>query len=104
MKVIKRDSRIKEFEFDRIENAVNNAYIEMYGDIREKNLEISKVLNNVSEEIYSIDDDIIGVEEIQDIIVKNLKETNEEVATLYEEYRNERTEIRESKMKLIKET
>ena len=40
----------------------------MYGDIREKNLEISKVLNNISEEIYSIDDDIIGVEEIQDII------------------------------------
>lgn len=103
MKVIKRDSRIKEFEFDRIENAVNNAYIEMYGDIREQNLEISKVLNNISEEIYSIDDDVIGVEEIQDIIVKNLKETNEEVATLYEEYRNERTEIRESKMKLIKE-
>ena len=53
MKVIKRDSRIKEFEFDRIENAVNNAYIEMYGDIREQNLEISKVLNNISEEMIS---------------------------------------------------
>ena len=48
IKVIKRDGREKGFEFDRIETAVNNAYLEVYGDKVESFVhEIGDILNMI---------------------------------------------------------
>ena len=30
--VIKRDGRLKDFDYGRIENAINKAYLEVYGE------------------------------------------------------------------------
>ena len=52
IKVIKRDGREKGFEFDRIETAVNNAYLEMYGDKVESFVhEIGDILNMIFKDI-----------------------------------------------------
>ena len=73
IKVIKRDGREKGFEFDRIETAVNNAYLEVYGDKVESFVhEIGDILNMIFKDISSKNDEAITIEEIQDIVVKNL--------------------------------
>ena len=88
IKVIKRDGREKGFEFDRIETAVNNAYLEVYGDKVESFVhEIGDILNMIFKDISSKNDEAITIEEIQDIVVKNLKKVNNDVAKSYEEYR-----------------
>ena len=52
MIVIKRDGREKGFEFDRIETAVNNAYLEVYGDKVESFVhEIGDILNMIFKDI-----------------------------------------------------
>ena len=85
IKVIKRDGREKGFEFDRIETAVNNAYLEVYGDKVESFVhEIGDILNMIFEDISSKNDKTITIEEIQDIVVKNLKRVNNDVAKSYE--------------------
>lgn len=104
IKVVKRDNRVKEFHFGRIEKAVNNAYLDVYGsDVKQYNLEIAMLLNGVLEEIYSHKEETITVEEIQGIIVKRLRDVNRDVAKAYEDYMNERTRVRESKSKLVTE-
>ena len=53
IKVIKRDGREKGFEFDRIETAVNNAYLEVYGDKVESFVhEIGDILNMIFKDIF----------------------------------------------------
>ena len=102
IKVIKRDGREKGFEFDRIETAVNNAYLEVYGDKVESFVhEIGDILNMIFKDISSKNDEAITIEEIQDIVVKNLKKVNSDVAKSYEEYRVKRQQVRESKSKLF---
>ena len=70
IKVIKRDGREKGFEFDRIETAVNNAYLEVYGDKVESFVhEIGDILNMIFKDISSKNDEAITIEEIQDIVI-----------------------------------
>lgn len=105
IKVIKRDGAIKDFSFERIEIAIRNCYEDVYGELDKKELrEIEDIMDNIIDYInFGIEDDSISVEEIQSIVVENLKQINKTTAKAYEDYMNERTRVRESKSKLVKE-
>ena len=94
-KVVKRDGKLVDFDFNRIELAVINAYEDYYGEDCFDDLEIEDVLDNIYDEIVVFGDESISVEEIQNIVVDKLTDINKDVGKAYEEYRNERNRIRE---------
>ena len=95
LKVIKRDGKLVDFDFNRIELAVINAYEDYYGEDCFDDLEIEDILDNIYDEIVVFGDESISVEEIQNIVVDKLTNINKDVGKAYEEYRNERNRIRE---------
>lgn len=94
MKIIKRDNRVKDFSFSRIEKAVDNAFSDVYTELDYSD-KINEVLSNVMEEIIRLDVEVMSVEEIQDIIVSELSKVDKVVARSYEEYRRLRSFERE---------
>ena len=103
MKVIKRDNRIKDFDFGRIWNAVHQAYEEVY-DNMDMSVEIGNVLSDLTDMFKNIAAiDSITVEEIQDIVIKCISKYNPYVAERYSDYREFRTIQRNSKLELINE-
>lgn len=101
MNIIKRDGRIQEFNSNRIEDAIRKAYEEVYGN-KDKFIEDIVLLLPLIENKIK-DKEEISVEEIQDIVVEYLKITDGKVGKAYEEYRRQRTEIREGNQKLYKD-
>lgn len=102
LKCIKRDGKIVEFDWGKIQSAVESAYMDVYeGSV--KNLEVEQIMDNLYEEIAYFDEDYITVEEIQKYVVSNIEYVNKTVAKAYEDYMNERTRVRESKSNLVKE-
>lgn len=98
MKVIKRDGRVKEFDFRRISEAIKKAYDEAYpvwGDEQE----LESVMDDIFSVISSAEEEYFSVEDIQDIIIDTLKNYNADVARVYSEYREERQRVRESNSK-----
>ena len=96
-KVVKRDGKLVDFDFNRVVLALNNAYEDYYGeDFRyDFDVEIEDVLDNIYDEILLTQDDSVSVEDIQNIVVETLNKTNRDVGRAYEEYRRERNRIRE---------
>ena len=86
--VIKRDGRLKDFDYRRIENAIDKAYLEVYGYECGIDLE-----DDITDEIIALAEDngAISVEEIQDIVVGVLMEEDSKVGEAYDNYRKERT-------------
>ena len=106
IKVIKRDGRIKDFDCVRIIEAIKKAYQDVYKTdayLEEHYSEFDTVCMNVEERICLKNKPMYTVEEIQDIVVDELKSCNPVVAQSYSDYRNERTILRNSKMDLLKE-
>ena len=70
-KVVKRDGKLVDFDFNRVVLALNNAYEDYYGeDFRyDFDVEIEDVLDNIYDEILLTQDDSISVEDIQNIVV-----------------------------------
>lgn len=102
MKVIKRDGRIKDFDFNRIRAAVDAAYSEVYGsgyDTRIKDV----IFNKLYRHFECSEKDILTVEEIQDTVVFIIDAFDKELAKAYSDYRDTRTLIRDSKIDMIKE-
>jgi len=101
MKVIKRDSRHKEFTPERIGVAVSKAYMEVHGTRNDKfNTDIT---NLVVKAVEQTGKDLISIEEIQDIVINIIKSSDKDVAHAYEHYREERTFEREKKSTFDKE-
>ena len=101
MKVIKRDGRIKDFDFARIETAVKRSFNEVYpeGD----NELFSYILESLKITFdYSDAHDEISVEEIQDLVVDTLYQVDDTVAIAYQNFRNERTKARNRDAELLK--
>ena len=97
-KVVKRDGKLVDFDTMRIITALENAYKDFYNTDKvsdEHDTQITQVFFETFNEILELDDDSISVEEIQNIVIKHLKDVNREVCSAYEEYRNERNRIRE---------
>lgn len=108
LKVIKRDGRIKDFDFDRIETAVIKAYDDTYGTdsmLEQKTTELDSVIMDIAgvlERLEKSGETKYAVEDIQDLIVKTIRRYNKKVADSYSDYRKKRTTIRESKTELLK--
>ena len=100
MQVIKRDESVQDYSFDKVKKVITKAFNSINQDVPDKFMEqLHDTLDN-----YSTKHDIISVEEIQDIIQKELIKRNKyDVVESFILYRNRRQEIRESKSDLIKQ-
>ena len=98
-KVIKRDERIQEYDWTKVEAAVTAAF-------KSVNQEMDDTFRNQlkkSVEAAFKNADSVSVEDIQDIIQKELIKRNKyDAAEAFIIYRNKRTEIREQKSDLVK--
>lgn len=96
MKVIKRDGRIKDFDQARIKEAIRKAYMDIYNGSEEKfGDEYEYLLTMILDELTDIRKEAVTIEEIQDVIIKELMEVNPIVGKCYSDYRNKRNEERE---------
>lgn len=108
LKVIKRDGRIKDFDFARIEDAVFKAYSEVCDKCDDVSafIDYDSIIMDLSSKFDDMDNGLmediqLEVEYIQDVIVETLMQYNNTVATAYKRYRDERTKERESKSELL---
>ena len=98
-KVIKRDERIQPYDFKKVEAAVSAAF----GNVNQVMDDKFKEQLKHSVELAFKNTDILNVEDIQDIIQKELIKRNKyEAAEAFIVYRNKRTEVREKKSDLVK--
>ena len=101
MKVIKRDESIQSFDFGKIERAVTLAFESVGEELDGKFIE---QLKTQLDKRASVDDEgCITVEEIQDLIQRELIKRNKyDVVESFILYRRKRQEIRESKSDLVR--
>lgn len=94
VKVVKRDGREEEFRKEKIKDAVLKAFIDVDKDVTDEAVIIA---NKIASEIANIKKHNMGVEDIQDEVVRKLMATSrKDVASGYVEYRYKRQLIRES--------
>lgn len=102
MKVIKRDGTPQEYNFLKIMDAVDRAFNSVSQSVPEKFIEQLK--ESVEKRIIKNNGDGTPIEEIQDVIQKELIKRNKfEVVESFINYRRKREEIREQKSDLIKQ-
>ena len=89
--VIKRDGRKKEFLWDRIKQAIKNAYVEVYKNEDKFKEEYNFLQPMIENELYKLGKEEVEVEEIQDVVVSNLIKVNKHVGDSYQKYREKRT-------------
>lgn len=95
MYIVKRDGVVKPFDYERIYSAIEKCYKEVYGeDLDCYYPQIEDVNDEIFAVVETIEDDCISVEEIQDIVVRELNKVNKRVGRAYSDYRSERTRIR----------
>ena len=111
-KIIKRDGRVASFDDGKIFAAVVRAVLgakEKYSSITRSTTEIAdevtdNVLNTLEVIFDGVDEEVVcpSVEQIQDIVVRELAEVEPIAAEHYQEYRTDRTNQRVKEMQLIK--
>ena len=99
-KVIKRDGVVKEYEIARIRSAVRKAFLECYHDEQKFNEKIGHLIVDINSRVMAREEEKINIEDIQDYVVEALNKVDEKVSKAYEEYREERSRIRDGKQKL----
>ena len=98
MQVIKRDGSLQEFNEDKILNAISEAMksVNAFNLLKANEITervIAKILKNNNN---------IGVEDIQDLVEKELMRSCKDAAKSFIIYRKEHEKIRESKTNLYK--
>lgn len=93
--IVKRDGRVKVFEFDRIMEAIHKAYVEVDGTDHTFYNQYSQLAGTIQSKLDSIDSETIDIEQVQDMVVDSLKLVNSQVAKAYKDYRDKRTGERE---------
>lgn len=101
--VVKRDGRLKDFDFDRIMEAIHKAYIEVDGTSHTYYNQHDLLKNTIETELLKEQKEQIEIERIQDIVVKSLFKIDTQIARAYESYRNERNLERDKRGTLDKE-
>ena len=101
--VIKRDGKIVDFCPSRIREAIKKAYQEVYEGEEEFNLRIGELIGKINAKISIIENQKIDIEDIQDIVIEELIKVDKIVGKAFEDYRIQRTEIREKNQKLYKD-
>lgn len=100
MVVIKRDGRTAKFDEEKIYDAITKAFQDVDGEMTTY---AKNKAREIASYIKSLDRDI-SVEDIQDIVENKLMSSSrKDVAKAYVIYRNNRSRIRESKSKLIRD-
>lgn len=89
--IIKRDGRVKPYNSERIEQAIKNAYIDIYGNEDKFKDEYNFLQPMIENELDKIGKDEVCVEEVQDCVVECLRKVNSDVGKSYQDYRNKRT-------------
>lgn len=92
MQVIKRDGRKVEFDINKISEAVRKAYTEVYPNV---NVYIDSIIADISSRIDDLGFSEITIEQIQDIVEKELMDDNKDVAKAYITYRYRRAMARD---------
>ena len=95
--VVKRDGRIKDFLWDRIEQAIYKAYVDVYKNEDKFKEEYNFLQPMIENGLNKLGKEEVEVEEIQDVVVEVLNTVCKRVAKSYQEYREERTFERETK-------
>ena len=99
MKIIKRDGRTQDYSWGKVENVVIKAFGSVGQEVPDKFLEQLK--QSVESSIKN--KDTFSVEEMQDLIQRELIKRNKyDVVESFILYRNKRNEVREQKSDLIK--
>ena len=98
IKVIKRDGRTKAFDKRFIQVAVSRAECDVREEVSDLGLRIAQL---VEESLIKDSIDEIGIEDIQDLVLKFLNKEDKDVAKVYKEFRDERTFQREESAELI---
>ena len=100
MKIVKRDGRVQEYSWHKVEAVVNKAFNSIKQSVPDKFLDQLK--QSIESSFKSRDS--YTVEEMQDLIQKELIKRNKyDVVESFILYRNKRNEIREQKSDLIKQ-
>ena len=100
-KVIKRDERIQKYDWTKVEAAVTAAFKSVGQDMDDT---FRNQLQKSVEAAFK-NSDAVSVEDLQDIIQKELIKRNKyDAAQAFIIYRNKRTEIREQKSVLVKKS
>lgn len=100
MKVKKRDGKIVDFDGSKISNAISKANTSVHGREKASISDKKKIVKYVK----SLNKKIITVEEIQDIVEKQLMELGKfELAKQYILYRENRTKIRARNSQLMQD-
>ena len=103
IKIRKRDSRLVDFDKNRIIDAVLAAFKEVDGEITDYALEKSGNIADYIQDIAENKDEPLTVEEVQDYVEKGLSSTKrKDVAKAFILYRYERTKERNRKSDLMK--
>ena len=98
--VVKRDGREVSFNADKIATAIRKSAKELGYEIRES--ELLDTVKRVISYIEETESEKVSVEEIQNFVVKALKDSKlPKISAAYESYRTERTKIRELKSDLM---
>lgn len=93
MQVIKRDGRKVDFDINKISEAVRKAYTEVYPNV---NVYIDSIIADISGRIDDLGFSEITIEQIQDIVEKELMNDDKDVAKAYITYRYRRELARRS--------
>lgn len=96
MRVLKRDKTTEEFQFDKIESAIQKAFESCEVPVNKKVIECMRSRYDINEDIT------VHVEDIQDAVEDCLMQWCPPVAKRYIIYRYEHKVIRENRDKLIK--
>lgn len=87
--VVKRDGRKEAFDVEKIKKAINKCLTASNRTISDSNIQ------DIIDTIQNLNQKSISVEKIQNIIVRKLSLINESVANRYQQYRIERSKIRD---------
>ena len=99
--VVKRDGRRLEFNPDKISKAIKRAANDERLEL--KTSQVFDIVQKVINYIEMTEKDEVTVEEIQNLVIKALKDSDhKEIALAYSNYRRERTKIRDIKSDLMK--
>lgn len=100
-KIIKRDGRKKEFSKEKVEIAIEKAFMAVDGSLTTEGMNLAiKIADSIEAEVSRNHDKQFSVEEIQDMTEKKLMASSrKDVARAYITYRNERSKVRERNSK-----
>lgn len=106
LKVIKRDGRVKDYDYKRIEIAVNKAYRDVYTDeamYQTTCKEFYEIMHSIRISFDESRVDYVNIEDIQERVINIIKRYNVFVADSYSDYRNKRSLVRDANSSMMKD-